>query len=314
MLSGVGSALVFSMAGAYIGDMAPLGSERRYMGVFGLFDFLGFGIGPLLGGVIRDQADIDTVFLAMALLFSAATLVILILLPRAVRQPGGAGQQARREVSGPASRAVVLRNRYMQALFAVRVATSASLGATFSFIAVFMEEDLLVSSTMVGLVLAAEQFAGGVLQPVVGVAADRLGRRLMIVVGATFVALGAVTPVLVASYWPIFVAYLIGIGAGGAVVNVASRAIEVEVVRRLGMATVMSLNSTAFAARVLVGSLGGGAIAEIGTTQDAFLAAFIALVAGTLFFVLRTAGVGTALTETGLDEGRGEPAGGRVDA
>ena len=136
----------------------------------------------------------------------------------------------------------------------------------------------------------------------------------MIVVGATFVALGAVTPVLVASYWPIFVAYLIGIGAGGAVVNVASRAIEVEVGRRLGMATVMSLNSTAFAAGVLVGSLGSGAIAEIGTTQDAFLAAFIALVAGTLFFVVRTAGGGTALTETGLDEGRGEPAGGRVDA
>jgi predicted MFS family arabinose efflux permease len=80
------------------------------------------------------------------------------------------------------------------------------------------------------------------------------------------------------------------------------------------MATVMSLNSTAFAVGVLVGSLGGGAIAEIGTTQDAFLAAFIALVAGILFFVVRTRGGGTVLSETGLDEGRPEAAGGRLDA
>ncbi len=54
-LTGVGSALIFSLASAYIGDLTPAGEEGRWMGTFGVFDFLGFGVGPIVSGVVRDQ-------------------------------------------------------------------------------------------------------------------------------------------------------------------------------------------------------------------------------------------------------------------
>lgn len=46
--SGVGSALIFSLASAYIGDIAPEGQEGRFMGVFGVATFAGMGLGPLV--------------------------------------------------------------------------------------------------------------------------------------------------------------------------------------------------------------------------------------------------------------------------
>src|SRR5690606_2811869 len=76
--SGIGSAVIFSLAQAYVGDLAPSGFEGRYMGAFGVFDFLGFGAGPLIAGIVRDATDLKTSFLAMAALFTvAATLVAL---------------------------------------------------------------------------------------------------------------------------------------------------------------------------------------------------------------------------------------------
>lgn len=312
-LSGVGSALIFSMAAAYVGDLAPRGFEGRYMGAFGVFDFLGFGFGPLIAGIIRDQSDIETVFLFMAGVFAVSSFAVFILLPKRVRRlEAGSGlaqpEDEQDAPRGPAPWGTVLRNRYVQGLFAIRVAASGSLGASFSFIAVFMEEDLLVSSTMVGLALAAQQIVGGLLQPAMGVVADRIPRRPMIVAGAALLAVGALTPVLIASYWPIFFAYLIGIGAGSATVGVASRAIEVDVGRGLGMATIMSLNSTAFATGILVGSLGGGLIAEIGSTQDAFLSAFGAIVIGTLVFAWRTGSSSSAFPDE-LNSGENSEAG-----
>ncbi len=292
-LSGVGSALIFSMAAAYVGDMAPRGFEGRYMGAFGIFDFLGFGLGPLVAGVIRDRTDMETVFAFMAGLFAFATVAILLLMPKRVRRQHRGDEPEIRDdkpeaPAEPAPWGVVLRNRYVQGLFSVRVATSASLGASFSFIAIFMEEDLLVSSTMVGFALAAQQMSSGLLQPVLGIVADRLSRRAMVISGSLFLAAGTAAPALIVSYWPIFFAYLIGIGLGGALIRAASAAIEVDVGRRLGMATVMSLNSTGFAMGILLGSLGGGFVAQMGETKDAFLAAFAVIVAGTLVFAHRT--------------------------
>jgi len=287
-LSGVGSALVFSLATAYIGDLTPEGHEGRYMGVFGLFDFLGFGMGPLVSGILRDRYGFDAVFIFMAILMVLAIMTISALLPSRVTAGGG------REGDGDAPRgaapwSVVLRHPIVQGVFAVHVGYSLAFGAGFSFLAVYLEEEIAATATMVGVVLASQELVGGLLQPVMGRVADRLNRRLLIIIGVVMVAAGYAAFALTTQYLLLAAAFALGAGLGSAVQGVASRALMVEVGRDLGMATVMAVNSMGFAIGVLVGSLGGGVLADAAGTRSVFIGAAVALLASAALFAVRTA-------------------------
>ena len=94
-LTGIGSGLIFALVLSYIGDLAPAGQQGRYMGFFGFFEFLGFGAGPVVSGVLRDAAGFDAVFLAMAGMLTTSGLVILFFLPWSLDRselPGGVDQ------------------------------------------------------------------------------------------------------------------------------------------------------------------------------------------------------------------------------
>ncbi len=291
-LSGVGSALVFSLSSAVIGDLTPRGSEGRYMGVYGLFDFLGFGLGPLVSGVVRDRYGFDAVFIVMAGLMVMAIVVIAVLLPSVVRRSNGEGngEAASTELPEPAPWGVILRNPLMQGLFAVGLGYSIAFGAGFSFLAIYLEAEIAATATMVGVVLAGQEFTAGLLQPIFGRFADSASRRLMIITGAVMAALGYLAFAATNDYMILVVAFPLGAGVGSAIQGVASRAVTVELGRRLGMATVMSMNSMSFGVGVMIGSLGGGVIADVFDTRAVFIAASASLLVGALVFQQRTAG------------------------
>lgn len=283
--SGIGSAFIFSMAHAYIGDLAPSGQEGRYMGVFGVFDFVGFGSGPLLAGVIRDQWSIDAVFLSMAVLFAASSLIATLLLPQSrVVRAGVGGAPA----LVPWSR--IMRHPYVQALFLVRVTLAFAMGASFTFVALFLEEELAATATMVGLVLAAQQTTSGVMQPFSGLLADRLNRRLLVMIGASFVAAGYLMAGFVDSYWLIVVAFMFGVGVGSSISNVAAQAITVDIGRGLGMATMMAIQSMAFGSGVLAGSMITGLVNDAYGVRAVFVAGAGVILGGAALFLVRTAG------------------------
>lgn len=285
--TGIGSALVFSLAQSYVGDLAPRGREGRYMGTFGVFDFVGFGSGPLLAGLLVDHAGVDAAFLVMASLYAGAAVIVAALLPRRPRRADGSLTDS---PTRAAPWAVILAQPYVQALFAVRFSYSLSMGASFSFIAVYLQENLGTTATMVGALLAAHQIVGGLLQPLVGTVSDRIGRRRLIAAGTVMIALGYATVWASEHYWIIMAGFVIGVGLGGALSNVSGQAIQVDLGRRLGMATIMSLQSMAFAGGVLIGSLGGGLIVEIADVQAVFLVAALILIAASGLFLARTFG------------------------
>jgi MFS family permease len=296
-LSGVGSALVFSLSSAYIGDLTPSGSEGRYMGVYGLFDFLGFGLGPLISGVVRDRYGFDAVFIVMAGLMVVSMVVIAILLPAVLRDRGGASSEgdagpvsARARARDPAPWGVILRHPLVQGLFAVGLGYSIAFGAGFSFLAIYLEGEIRATATMVGFVLAGQELTAGLLQPLFGRFADIASRRLMILGGIVMVAAGYATFAVTDQYAILVVAFALGAGVGSAIQGVAARSVAVEVGRGLGMATVMSLNSMSFGVGVMIGSLGGGVIADLFDTRAVFIAASASLIVRALVFQQRTAG------------------------
>ena len=310
-LTGIGSGLVFSLAGAYIGDLTPDGHEGRYMGVFGLFDFMGFGIGPVVSGIVRDRYDFDAVFLSMAGLMVVATLLIAVLLPSEVSVPrrgkrgepaaaGSEGEPATATATarpGPAPWSVLLRDPMMQGVFALRLGFALAFGAAFSFLAIHLEQEIGATATMVGFVLAGQELTGGLLQPLFGPMADRYDRRAMVVIGMALASVGYITLAMSSSYAVILTMFIVGAGGGAAIQGVAGRAVEVDIGRRLGMATTMSLGSMAFALGVLIGAIGGGVLADGGSlgplsvgglgVRAVFIAAAASLLGGAIIFALR---------------------------
>src|SRR5690606_5021256 len=81
-LSGCGTSLIFSVARAYIGDFVPEGHEGRWFGIFATADIVGFGLGPMLAGGVREWLGFDAVFVAMAVLMASSALIVWALLPK----------------------------------------------------------------------------------------------------------------------------------------------------------------------------------------------------------------------------------------
>lgn len=304
-LTGVGSALIFSLASAYVGDLTPPGQEGRWMGTFGLFDFLGFGVGPVVSGVVRDQWGFDAVFISMTVLMSTSLVTIALLLPPRARRSGISAEAAAAEDAAgprpPPPWSVVLGHPVVQGLLGAAIGHSIAFGAAFSFLAIYLEREIMATATMVGFVLAGQEMLGGLLQPVFGRVADRASRRVMVGVGVTLMIVGYITVALSTAYFVIWLAFVAGAGLGAAIQGVAQRAVQVSVGRELGMATVMSLGSTGFAAGVLIGSLAGGVVNDAIGTEAVFIFAAAALLGGGLIFIWRTAGQPAAAPEAHRD-------------
>ena len=307
-LTGIGSGLVFALVLSYIGDLAPSGQEGRYMGTFGVFEFLGFGLGPVISGVVRDAAGFDAVFLAMAGMLTLSGLVIFAFLPPRLRAidvaaAGAVSASKLSETGGAAgvSWRELIGDRFIQALFLQRAGFSFAFGSAFSFLAIYLEDEIGATATMVGFVLAGQELLGGALQPAFGPIADRYDRRVLVVIGSVVVAAGYVAMALTTEYALILAAFVGGAGVGTALMGVSSMAIQVDVGRRLGMATTMSLASTAFAFGVLVGSLAAGVIADAVGTEYVFLTAAGAVLLGAAaFFVLTWRPDATPVLESDL--------------
>ena len=284
-LSGIGTGFVFAVARAYIADIVPPQHEGRWFGVFVTADIIGFGVGPLIAGVLREAAGFDSVFIAMAALMLASALIVATLLPRvpeAVRRAHAATPppRAARLLDG-------LRDRLVLGLTLVMGFTSLSFGISFSFLAVRLEDEMAVGAALVGVTFAVQSFVSGLVQPASGWLADRVDRRGLAVVGllltaVTIAPLGALNTVV-----PTITLFVLA-GVGIAIAFVAAAAMQVEAGRRVGMGTVQGLNSAGEGLGILVGSVGGGVMVELLGTDAAFYFGGTAIVLGTIAFAWLT--------------------------
>lgn len=280
-LSGIGSALIFSNAQAYVGDLAPAGSEGRFMGAFGVADFMGFGIGPLVAGIIRDRAGIEAVFLAMAALYAVVFTLILVVLPgRPPRAQGGAARST-------APWRAIGQHPTMQALLFFRICFAVATGVSMAFLAVHLEGRVGATATMVGFVFAGQQMVGGLSQPLLGRLADHLSRRWLVFIGACLMAAGFSTVAWSNSFPVILVGMMLGPGLGASLANVSAQALQIDTGRDLGMATVASLGSAAFAFGFLIGAIGGGRLVDLASVPASFLVGAAVMVLGGSVFLLR---------------------------
>ncbi|MFN0096547.1 MAG: MFS transporter [Dehalococcoidia bacterium] len=288
--SGLGTSMIFSVSQAYLGDMTPAGHEGRWFGVYATADIVGFATGPLLAGVMRDVIGFDSVFIAMAGMLAASTAIVFFWLPAKPPAPPERRHRTEPVVNVPFLRAI--RHRLVWALLLQNFLVSVGSGAAFAFLSLRLEEDLGLRAWMIGLAFTVQDLSAGIGQPFFGWLADTRSRRLLVVAGMLCYAAIQMGLALAGTYAAVVV-LLLGLGAASGLSGVASSAMRIVAGRRIGMGTMLGMNSMANGAGILFGALAGGLIVDLHGIPASFVFAGSVIGIGTLVFAFATRGVET---------------------
>ena len=277
MVMGVGGACMFTSALATIGELAPRGREGRYMGLFMVSFTSGFGIGPLIGGLLKDSVGVDAAFLTLAGAAVFALLLVVALMPSQ-----SATRRTDEELAAIAPVRDMFRDFRVLALFAFNFTFGLGIGAVMTFIAIFMNDVLLASATMVGLVVGSRAILSSVFQPIFGRLADRVPRQHMVAISGVLLAAATAAIPLSPTVMALLVVFLL-LGLAESAAMPASMAITTDLGRVYGYGTLMGVTNAILVFGLLAGSLGSSVVETQWGVDNVFRAA--ALIMGLLVVV-----------------------------
>ena len=275
---GIGAACMFPSALAMVGELSPRGHEGRYMGMFMVSFTAGFGAGPLVGGVLKDNFGVDATFLTLAAAAVVAVLMVTFLLPDT------SGGRRDDDVVVPSFREMAGDLR-VWSLMIFNYTFGLGMGSVFTFIAIFMTESLLASATLVGLVIGSRAIISSIFQPLFGRLADHVPRSLLVVGGGLLMAAGTEALPLAQSVMVLLVLFLI-LGLSESAALPSSLAITTDLGRIYGYGTLIGFTNAVLIMGVLTGSVGGSLIESGGSIEDVFRASGLVIAVGVMAFMI----------------------------
>jgi MFS family permease len=278
VISGVGSAMVIPTAYAYVGELAPRGHEGRYMGLFNIAMIAGFGIGPMLGGMVYDRLGMDATFISMGILSSLGAVVAFFFLPG---RKSSLPAEAHRDVATPF--VLMLKDNTIRGIVTFQLVLGLSYGAVVAFLGIFMTSELGTNLTLVGIVMSVRAIQNGTLAYPFGWLADRMNRVTLASVGLLVVGVCTLFIPWAGSFALLVVVFVI-LGTFESMAVPSVNAMTVEKGRVLGMGSVMGVFNMAMSAGLLIGALAGGAIDDSYGTAWVFRYAAIFAFAGVVVF------------------------------
>lgn len=261
---GMASAMIMPAIQAYIGDITPDGREGLTMGLFNMSMFLGLSIGPLIGGVIHDRYSLDTSFASMGILTLVGLLLSLFLLPP-TKSERIASSRAK-----PLAWKKILRDRETAGLFLFRFGYAACIGVIWSFLPVLADSEFSLSSSFIGFIVMLGVFSSGLMHVPMGFLADRINRKMMVVIGGLIVCYSIFSFEWTSSLNDLLVASVL-FGIGGGVAMPALMALSVlKGNATYAMGSIMGLLAMAHSLGMLLGSLLAGFMMDTFQLRHAF--------------------------------------------
>ena len=277
MVMGVGGACMFTSALATIGELAPRGREGRYMGLFMVSFTSGFGIGPLIGGILKDSVGVDATFLTLAGAAVVALLLVSTLMPRV----SGSRDSTQEKM---ASVGDMLHDFRVWALFAFNFNFGLGIGAVMTFIAIYMNDVLLASATMVGLVVGSRAVLSSIFQPIFGRLADRVPRQHMVAISGVLLAAATTAIPLSPTVIALLVVFLL-LGLAESAAMPASLAITTDLGRVYGYGTLIGVTNSILVFGLLAGSLGSSVVETQWGVDNVFRLSAVVMALMTLVFI-----------------------------
>lgn len=280
LLHGVGSAIVLPMVMAVLGRHSE-GKSGAAMARYNLAQWLGYAIGPLIGGLLASSFDAEIVFLLLAPA-GVLSAVAIALVDRDLMTPDKvAGRDG--DSAGAALSAL---DRAGASLLAYNFVVAPASLIILSFFPL-LAEDRGYSEVMIGVLLAIASFVTAAAQPFWGGIADRRGLGPLLLAGgigslATLSLLGTIDSVAAAVLMTLAAGFTLA-----ALIASASTA-AVEVGRGRGIGSYLGLfHSAGSSGQAIMPLIYGVLIGVIGVDGLLVVVGLIATAGSTLYLTFR---------------------------
>jgi DHA1 family multidrug resistance protein-like MFS transporter len=279
-VQGVASAMMMPVIQAYAGEITPEGREGFSMGLFNMAMFFGLSLGPVLGGMIKDRFSLDAAFGAMGLLSLLSFVSCLLLLPPTASEP------VVRHPRKPVLWRHLLKDPGIIGLAMFRWSHAAAIGIVWGFLPILGDRDFALSSSTIGILVMLGVLVSGLMHLPMGLVADRVDKRRLMVAGGTVLSLGMLMFYTAASPMSlIWASGLIGVGGGIAMPALMALAV-LKGSRHASMGSVMSLITMAHSLGMLCGATLAGVVMDLFSLRIAFPVGAGLVAAATLFLLL----------------------------
>jgi MFS family permease len=258
---GATSALVIPIAFAYIGDITPEKEEGRYMSLVNLAIFVGMGIGPLMGGKLADAYGLRSAFVALFATGAFAAALVLVLLPDL-----RAGKAARDSKLPPMRE--ILSNRLVKGLLTIRAGSAVRRAIVMAFLPVFADY-IGLTKTHMGAMISVFIISAALMQYPAGILADKFSRIKIIFIGEILATICFAFFPLVSSFPHLLMVGAVA-GLAGGLSMPAVLAINAEIGRDYGMASMMGLFDAAMGFGMLFGAITAGIVVSFTNIQTVF--------------------------------------------
>ena len=275
---GVGSSMMMPVAMAYAMNLTPKGEEGKYMGYMNTALFSGFGAGPFIGGYIYENYSTRMVFNTMSVLVAISLVLTILLVP----DEASLGMKPRKS---PAPIREILGNKTLSSILIYRAVNALGRGTIMSFLPLFAVQILGLSSTNIGIILSTGIFLNAFLQTPMGILADRVNRKTLLIGGGLLASVGYFYMVQTGTIAEIFIARMT-VSMGSALSLPAVTAIIAEEGRELGSGSTVGVFNTAMSIGQIIGPVFSGFLLDTyGMGSVFYFSGFISVISVIAFWV-----------------------------
>jgi MFS family permease len=269
---GVASLLVVPIAMALAADIAPKEKLGLYMGTLNMAVMLGLGVGPALGGVIKDHFGMNAAFYSMGAFAMLTCLLVVFLLP------SDKATQGEKPYKKSTSIKSILSHRVVLAILVMRFFVASGQGAVYTFLPVLALQ-LNLTSSQVGIILTANIFVIAFLQRSSGRLSDRVNPKYLIIAGTLASGLTVLGMPFVEGFMMILLLNLLmgvanGISLPGGLVIIG------RLGHTMGMASLMSVTDAAWSLGMIVSPILSGIILDVWGLTNVFVIGSVLILTG----------------------------------
>lgn len=272
LFHGLTSVLVVPIAMALAADIAPKPKLGLYMGTLNMAVMLGLGIGPALGGMIRDHFGMDTAFYAMGFLALLTCILVLIFIPPDHRRQGI------QKIKKTTPLKKMLTHRIVLGISLMRFFAASGQGAVYTFLPILALQ-LNLTSSQVGIILTANIFLIAVLQRSCGRLADRMNPKYLVIIG-TFASGMTVFGMPFIDGFTIILLLNILMGIANGISLPGGLVITGQLGRSMGMASLMSITDGAWSLGMIVSPILSGVILDVFGLSYVFIVGSLLILTG----------------------------------
>jgi MFS family permease len=271
-IHGLATVIVIPVAMALAADIAPREKLGLYMGTLNMAIMLGIGVGPAMGGMIRDRFGMNTAFYSMGALAILTCLLVVLRIPSDKESFGSRGSQSAVSIKK------ILSHRVVLGIFIMRFFSACGQGTVYTFLPILALQ-LDLTSSQVGIILTANILIIALLQRSCGRVADRVNPKYLIITGTFLSGMTVFGMPLVEGFWMILLLNIL-MGMANGFSQPGGLVITGQFGRSMGMASIMSVMDAAWSLGMIVSPILSGIILDVSGLSHVFIIGSILIMAG----------------------------------